>query len=997
MATFSPGANTDDCFFRIGNEAFVTDGNGSGVWNSAGRFDSANNGYGAGLRFPNITIPQGATITAATISGKAKSSGSGANAKTRIRAQAADNPSTFSTASDFKSRVFISNTPASGVDSSKVTVAVDWDSIAASVADNTTLTSPDISTVIQAIVNRAGWASGNALVLFWDDFDKRTATDGAFRTMADNEQGNPITLTVTWSNSKLSPSVVNTGGGQTVRSGRKGAATETARLLAADDFTDTAGTDLSAHVPTGPGASGSWVDDLGATADKAGVVAGGSAIGRDDSAAGSGHDNSTGFTKHSANPASANYDVEIDFSLSASGATFDVVGTLMRWAYPTEGYSVVVDNTQIKIARNAPSGAFLATLTRATTGAHTLRTKVRSSFVQALLDGTPVLGAIDAVGVTGPGKGGVRVGWSGTSNYATIDAFRLYDVFAGRRVSGGGGCVKTGSAASTVHSGAAACHGGGSTVVTGRKGARAATACNLGRASGVLTAPTIVGSRTQITTAAEDTLHPYNYSIGYIYTATGARVAAFQHTYAETASPTYGGSGGDGHNSVRVKRLAPGADPTVFANWVVKADLDNAVSGGSGPGDVNLAYGTWYGTPNTLVLTWTEVAPVLSGDAAQLALNRYSISTDDANTWSAPADLSDLVGWPQPGHYTTPDGYYELCAAPPLFLDNGDTLIVTYKRTTTGDLYDYEFVDQVYRLPSGSSTWSGPTTIFPHVAGRGYDEPFLIQLPPDHPTNPNRVICVARTYENLHGAAGSPSTFVLTYWANYSDDRGATWNTPRRVMGPGSSQPTPSGVTYWGVGNSPRMTVTAEGLVIILSRMHIWNGSGYQAVGPGYCVSADGLNWADTWLDARTGSAFDFTSANRDPSMHGQFRSIGPANTTNNLDLIYANYLAWPSAPVQAYYQLFTGASAGVARPQVTFTGVKGAGRAPGAYGAQATSGGGSPSFSYAKGPRATTSTTGGGLVLFNGATPVTPPPPLAFPASPYTPRLGPQGLWWEY
>ncbi len=51
-----------------------------------------------------------------------------------------------------------------------------WDNIPAWTQD-TEYQSPDISAIVQEIVNQAGWVSGNHLVLFWDDHEGRsTAT-----------------------------------------------------------------------------------------------------------------------------------------------------------------------------------------------------------------------------------------------------------------------------------------------------------------------------------------------------------------------------------------------------------------------------------------------------------------------------------------------------------------------------------------------------------------------------------------------------------------------------------------------------------------------------------------------------------------------------------------------------------------------------------------------------------------------------------------------------
>jgi hypothetical protein len=101
------------------------------------------------LRFTPVTIPQGATITTAYLTFRANMTAATPGGG-RIYGQAADNPPTFTTFGEYDSRVWTS-------------ANVHW-TPAAWVID-TNYTSPDIKTVIQEIVNRPGWASGNALVL----------------------------------------------------------------------------------------------------------------------------------------------------------------------------------------------------------------------------------------------------------------------------------------------------------------------------------------------------------------------------------------------------------------------------------------------------------------------------------------------------------------------------------------------------------------------------------------------------------------------------------------------------------------------------------------------------------------------------------------------------------------------------------------------------------------------------------------------------------------
>lgn len=118
----------------------------------------------AWILFPSVAIDQGANIGTAKLSLRAYStpvSGTLADVRTIIRADDADNPSVPSSASDAAGRT-------------RTTAGVDWDPSVW--AANTDYDSPDISAVIQEIVDRPGWTSGNNLLILWDD-DGSTAGD----------------------------------------------------------------------------------------------------------------------------------------------------------------------------------------------------------------------------------------------------------------------------------------------------------------------------------------------------------------------------------------------------------------------------------------------------------------------------------------------------------------------------------------------------------------------------------------------------------------------------------------------------------------------------------------------------------------------------------------------------------------------------------------------------------------------------------------------------
>jgi PKD repeat protein len=102
-----------------------------------------------GLRFQNITIPQGATINSASIRYYAYS-GSG-DTTIRFRAESVDDAVPFTTApANLTSRTFGS-------------AYVDW-TLPTSWSGGSQHTSPDLTSILQPIVDRSGWGGGNAIV-----------------------------------------------------------------------------------------------------------------------------------------------------------------------------------------------------------------------------------------------------------------------------------------------------------------------------------------------------------------------------------------------------------------------------------------------------------------------------------------------------------------------------------------------------------------------------------------------------------------------------------------------------------------------------------------------------------------------------------------------------------------------------------------------------------------------------------------------------------------
>ena len=102
-----------------------------------------------GLRFNDLDIPQGASITQAYITFTAYATGSG-NLDVTFEVEDTDDGTTFTTAA-----YSISNRPTTGT-------SVLWPSVPAWTVTET-YTTPDLKSLVQEIVNRPGWNSGNAI------------------------------------------------------------------------------------------------------------------------------------------------------------------------------------------------------------------------------------------------------------------------------------------------------------------------------------------------------------------------------------------------------------------------------------------------------------------------------------------------------------------------------------------------------------------------------------------------------------------------------------------------------------------------------------------------------------------------------------------------------------------------------------------------------------------------------------------------------------------
>lgn len=137
----------------------------------------------AGMRFTNITIPVGATITAASVGVVPSGTGEDEPLVT-IFLEAADSCAAFTTG-------------ASNISSRSLTASVAWSSANLGASGSDYWSTPDLTTPFQAVINRAGWASGNAVCVLIQGGSTSTR-DLTIEAQDLGPNTNPPRLSVTW-------------------------------------------------------------------------------------------------------------------------------------------------------------------------------------------------------------------------------------------------------------------------------------------------------------------------------------------------------------------------------------------------------------------------------------------------------------------------------------------------------------------------------------------------------------------------------------------------------------------------------------------------------------------------------------------------------------------------------------------------------------------------------------------------------------------------------
>ncbi len=150
-------ASADDIEQRLSDGAMYLTSSDLELVNDPYYFGDQN----VGLRFNNVAIPQGATITNAFIEFEAKET-AGETTALVIALQAADNAPAFTTA------------PYNLTSRPLTTASVAWNLPAWTVIGSKQ-TTPSLATPLQEVINRPGWVPGNSLVVLFSGSGRRTA------------------------------------------------------------------------------------------------------------------------------------------------------------------------------------------------------------------------------------------------------------------------------------------------------------------------------------------------------------------------------------------------------------------------------------------------------------------------------------------------------------------------------------------------------------------------------------------------------------------------------------------------------------------------------------------------------------------------------------------------------------------------------------------------------------------------------------------------------
>ncbi|KKL09606.1 hypothetical protein LCGC14_2564180, partial [marine sediment metagenome] len=153
------GADADDAYHVDETHFFST----GGFSVNFGSLSAASDGAGAVQRFTTVAIGNADTIDVAYLTWNPNVTRSNTVCKAKLDADDADSPSAPANDTDYHNIV-------------RTAAVVTWDPIPTFTLD-TPINSPSIVSVIQELVDRGGWASGNAMVILCHDDDLLSSAD----------------------------------------------------------------------------------------------------------------------------------------------------------------------------------------------------------------------------------------------------------------------------------------------------------------------------------------------------------------------------------------------------------------------------------------------------------------------------------------------------------------------------------------------------------------------------------------------------------------------------------------------------------------------------------------------------------------------------------------------------------------------------------------------------------------------------------------------------
>lgn len=177
MATFTPAANGDDLKIQVNTG--IVDGNGSTFGDGGGSPYL----YDTYVRFRSVSIPKEATILTAKLTLTANGNYSNDNCNVNIYGNNVDNASVPGSISAYNALA--------------LTDPVAWNAVA-HITTNTAFDSPSIVDIIQTIVNRSGWSSGNALAILLKNNSSSTSANRNCYTYNDGNSNYYPKLVVTY-------------------------------------------------------------------------------------------------------------------------------------------------------------------------------------------------------------------------------------------------------------------------------------------------------------------------------------------------------------------------------------------------------------------------------------------------------------------------------------------------------------------------------------------------------------------------------------------------------------------------------------------------------------------------------------------------------------------------------------------------------------------------------------------------------------------------------